>query len=144
MPLIVSWSDDGRLRLVSLPSGGTVRYAYDPLGRRVAWVGVGGVRRVQTYGLDPNAVAEQSGGGPVTRFTFGLGFDVPLAMSAGSVTSFFAQDALSSVTSLSDAAGAVVGRTSYDTYGQIVGQSGQVSPYTYTGRSAQAGTANCG
>jgi RHS repeat-associated protein len=111
-----------------------VRYAYDPLGRRITTTSTNGVRRVQTYGLDPNAVAEHSGGDPHTRYTFGLGYDTPLAMSTATSTAYFEQDALSSVTSLTNTAGAVTGRTSYDTYGQITSQTGQVSPYTYTGR----------
>jgi RHS repeat-associated protein len=111
-----------------------VRYAYDPLGRRITTTSTNGVRRVQTYGLDPNAVAEQSGSDPHTRYTFGLGYDTPLAMSTATSTAYFQQDALSSVTSLTNTAGAVTGRTSYDTYGQITSQTGQVSPYTYTGR----------
>ena len=89
--------------------------------------------RVQVYGVDPNAVAEFSGGVD-TRFTFGVGYDAPLAMQRAGVASFFSQDALSSVTSLTGSTGAVTGRYSYDTYGQIKTASGTASPYTYTGR----------
>lgn len=32
-------------------------HAYDPIGCRITTTSAGGVRRVQTYGLDPNAVA---------------------------------------------------------------------------------------
>jgi RHS repeat-associated protein len=110
------------------------------MGRRITTTSTNGVRRVQTYGLDPNAVAEQSGGDPHTRYTFGLGYDTPLAMSTATATAFFEQDALSSVTSLTNTAGAITGRTSYDTYGQITSQTGQVSPYTYTGREHEPTT----
>lgn len=73
--------------------------------------------------MDPNAVAESSGGVD-TRFTFGVGYDSPLAMQRAGAASFFAQDALSSVTSLTNSAGAVSSRYSYDTYGQIKSTSG--------------------
>lgn len=60
---------------------------------------------------------------------------MPLAMQRGSASTYFAQDALSSVTSLTDQTGAVTGRYRYDTYGQITATSGAAtSPYTYTGR----------
>ena len=126
------WGQGGQLRSVTLPSGDVTRYRYDPMGRRIESAAPGRTR-VQVYGVDPNAVAESSGGVD-TRFTFGVGCDAPLAMQRGGVASFFAQDALSSVTSLTGSTGAVTGRYSYDTYGQIKTASGTASPYTYTGR----------
>lgn len=122
------WGQGGQLRSVTLPNGDVTRYRYDPLGRRIETAAPGRTR-VQVYGVDPNAVAESTGAVD-TRFTFGIGYDAPLAMQRAGVASFFAQDALSSVTSLTDNGGAVSGRYSYDSYGQIT----STSRYTYTGR----------
>jgi RHS repeat-associated protein len=127
-----SWDAQDRLRTITLPDGSVTRLRYDPLGRRVATTR-DGQTRVQTYGLDPNAVAETTGSAS-TRYTFGVGYDTPLAMSTAATTSYFQQDALGSVTSLTSATGAITGRYTYDTYGQI----GADSPYTYTGREWDA------
>lgn len=118
-------------------------YGYDPIGRRVTRQSDGGQPTVEVFGLDPNAVAELSGGVQTARNTFDLGYDRPLARTtSGGGSVFFGQDALSSVTSLFNGAGQVTGRASYTTYGQLASQTGAVSPWTYTGREWDFGRAD--
>jgi RHS repeat-associated protein len=126
------WDEQGRLRTETTPAGATTRFRYDPLGRRVA-AESSDQTSVQTYGLDPNPVAETIDG-VETRYTFGVGYDVPLAMERTGTPTYFSQDALSSVTSVTSQAGAVTGRYSYDTDGQLVSSIGVSSPFLFTGR----------
>jgi RHS repeat-associated protein len=135
-----TWRPDGRLGSVTSAEGQVTRYRYDPMGRRIE-TSEGGHTRGQVYGLDPNAVGETSDGVASAQFTFGLGFDEPLAQQRNGVATYFEQDVLSSVTSLSDSSGQITGRYSYNTYGGIAAATGAAtSPYTFTGREYSAAT----
>src|SRR5262249_2345951 len=60
--------------------------------------------------------------------------DEPLAMTRGGVTSFFEQDGISSITSLSNSAGAITDTYSYDAYGNLTASNGTTTnPIRYTG-----------
>jgi YD repeat-containing protein len=58
-------------------------------------------------------------GNVLARYTQGAYIDEPLAESRAGSTSYYEQDALGSVTSLSSAAGSVVSSYAYDSYGNL-------------------------
>jgi RHS Repeat len=91
---------------VTLPgSGGTVNFKYDPFGRRIEKITPSGTS-IYAYDGD-NLIEETDGSGTaVARYTGGQNIDEPLAMLRAGATSFYEQDGLGSVTSLTNAAGA--------------------------------------
>jgi RHS repeat-associated protein len=74
-------------------------------------------------------------GGLVARYTQGKDIDEPLAMLRGSTTSFYDADGLGSITSLSNAAGALAETYTYDSFGNTTNSSGSLTNFfQYTGR----------
>ena len=112
----------------------TSTYRYDGLGRRIEKVGNGITRRYVYDGED--ILLEYDGSNVLqARYTHGPGIDEPIAVTKGEATFFYHQDALGSVTDLTDAAGATAKSYSYDAYGTILESPGTLDqPYTYTGR----------
>ncbi|MFQ5540505.1 MAG: RHS repeat domain-containing protein, partial [Candidatus Binatia bacterium] len=71
----------------------------------------------------------------VARYTHGPGIDEPLIMLRGGQSFFYHIDALGSVWDVTDSAGTGVRSYSYDSFGQLLTQTGTLSnPYTYTAR----------
>jgi len=71
----------------------------------------------------------------IARYTHGPGIDEPLIMARGGTNSFYHADGLGSITDLTDSTGAVIRSYTYDSFGQIVAETGtETNPYTYTGR----------
>jgi len=129
-----SWDAHDRLRSVAAPDGTVTRYLYDPFGRRIQATG-SGQTTTRVFGLDANPVADSTTGGFATRYTFAGAPDTPLMMQRDGRAVYFEQDASSTVTSLSDQAGAVTARYSYDAFGRVTAKSGSdTSPFTFTGR----------
>jgi len=61
--------------------------------------------------------------------------DEPLAMLRSGATSYYQSDALGSVTSLSNAAGALAQTYTFDSFGKQTASSGSlINPFQYTGR----------
>ena len=112
----------------------TSTYRYDGLGRRIEKVANGQTKRYIYDGED--ILLEYDGTNALqARYTHGPGIDEPLAVSKGSNTFFYHQDGLGTVTDLTDSAGATAKSYSYDTYENIVDQTGTLDQsYTYTGR----------
>ncbi|MBI4898482.1 MAG: DUF11 domain-containing protein [Actinobacteria bacterium] len=130
-----AWDTEHRLRAVTKPGAQSTSYRYDPLGRRIEVAGPLGTKRL-AYGVDQNYPVEYDGSNNVAAtYTFGLGMDTPFAMRRGGAVSYYQQDALGTVTSLSDAAGGVTQRYAYGAFGQpqTAGDS-TGNPFTYTGR----------
>jgi RHS repeat-associated protein len=74
-------------------------------------------------------------GNILARYTQGSGTDQPLAELRSGTTSYYQQDALSSVTSLSSSAGALANTYTYDSYGKLTASTGTLTnPFQYTGR----------
>jgi RHS repeat-associated protein len=130
-----TWDFENRLTSVTLPgSGGTVSFKYDPFGRRIYKSSSSGT---SNYSYDGNNLVEETNasGGVVARYSQGLNIDEPLAMLRSSTTSYYQADGLGSVTSLTNAAGAVVNNYTYDSFGNLVATSGSlVNNFRYTGR----------
>lgn len=130
-----TWDYENRLTSVTLPnSGGTVSFTYDPLGRRIRKV-FGSATTIYAYDGE-NIVEETDGSGTaVARYAMGLSIDEPLAMLRSSATHFYSADGLGSITSLTDASGAVAASYSYDTFGNLTASAGSlVNPFRYTAR----------
>jgi RHS repeat-associated protein len=74
-------------------------------------------------------------GNVLARYTDGPGFDQPLSMLRSGTTSYFHSDVLSTITSLSNSAGALANTYTYDSYGKLTASTGSITdPLQYTGR----------
>lgn len=136
-----SWDYENRLSSVTLPgSGGTVTFKYDPFGRRIY---KSSSTATSVYAYDgPNLVEEtNSSGAVVARYTDGTNVDEPLAMLRSSTTSYYHADGLGSVTSLSNASGALAQSYTFDSFGNQTASSGSlVNSFRYTGREFDSET----
>ncbi len=129
-----TWDFENRLTQVVNPSVGTTTFKYDPFGRRIQKSGPLGTTN---FVYDENNLLEEVGnaGSVLARYTQGPGIDQPLAELRSGITSYYQQDALTSVTSLSDSAGALANTYTYDSYGKLNASTGTVvNPFQYTGR----------
>lgn len=136
-----AWDYENRLTSVTLPnSGGTVSFTYDPLGRRIRKQFASATT---VYAYDGENIVEETdaSGTAVARYAMGLSIDEPLAMLRSSATHYYSADGLGSVTSLTDASGAVAATYTYDTFGNLAASSGSVvNPFRYTAREWDADT----
>ena len=130
-----AWDFENRLTSVVLPgSGGTVSFKYDPFGRRIYKSSSAGT---SIYAYDSANLVEEvnSTGAAVARYSDGTNVDEPLAELRSGTTSYYEADGLGSVTSLSNAAGAITNNYTYDSFGNLVASSGSlVNSFRYTGR----------
>jgi len=130
-----SWDYDNRLTSATLPgSGGTVSYAYDPFGRRIKKVSSSGT---SVFAYDHENVIEETnaGGGVVARYAGTQSTDEQLAMLRSGTTSYYEQDGLGSVTSLSNTAGALAQTYTFDSFGKQTASSGSLTnPFQYAAR----------
>jgi RHS repeat-associated protein len=129
-----SWDFENRLTQLVNPGVGTTTFRYDPFGRRVYksspnFTGI--------FAYDDNNLIEtvNASGGLVARYTRTKNIDEPLAELRQGTASYYEQDGLGSVTSLSNSAGAVAQTYTYDNYGNVTASTGTlVNPFQYTGR----------
>jgi RHS repeat-associated protein len=134
-----------RLNTVTLPgSGGTANLKYDPFGRRTQKSFTQGSTTTTTNYLydGPNLIEEVDNNGNVlARYTQDDAPDQPLAILRGGATSYYQQDGLGSVSSLSNPAGALANTYTYDSYGKMTASTGAVAnPFKYTGREFDSET----
>jgi RHS repeat-associated protein len=130
-----TWDYENRLTSVTLPgSGGTVSFKYDPFWRRIYKSSASGV---SIYAYDGDNLVEETNasGAAVARYSQGLNIDEPLAMLRSGTTSYYQEDGLGSVTSLTNSAGAAAQTYTYDSFGNLLAASGSlVNSFRYTGR----------
>jgi RHS repeat-associated protein len=130
-----SWDFENRLTSVTLPgSGGTVSFKYDPFGTRIYKSSSSGT---SGYAYDGDNLVEETNatGGVVARYSQGQNIDEPLAMLRSSTTSYFEADGLDSVSSLSNAAGALAQTYTFDSFGNQTASSGSLTnSFRYAGR----------
>jgi RHS repeat-associated protein len=127
------WDFENRLISVQLPSSTTVTFKYDPFGRRMQKSGAS----VTNYVYDgANAIEEvDASENLLAKYSQGAGIDEPLSESRSGATSYYEQDGLGSVTSLSSTGGVMANTYVYDSFGNLTNSSGTVvNPYQYTGR----------
>ena len=136
-----TWDYENRLKQVTLPgTGGTVSFKYDPFGRRIQKSSASGTTN---YLYDVYNLIEEldASGNQVARYSQRPAVDQPLAMTRAGVTSFYQQDALGSITSLTSGAGAITDTYTYDSFGNATASSGTTSnPFRYTGREFDSET----
>jgi RHS repeat-associated protein len=130
-----AWDFENRLTSVVLPgSGGTVYFKYDPFGRRIYKSSSSGTS-IYAYDGDNLIEGTNSSGAAVARYSQGLNIDEPLVMLRSGTTSYYQADGLGSLTSLSNASGALASTYTYDSFGNLVASSGSlVNSFRYTGR----------
>jgi RHS repeat-associated protein len=140
-----SWDFENRLTQVILPgTGGTVNFKYDPFGRRIQKAFTqNGTTTTTDYlydGANTLETTDQSGN-VLARYTGGPWIDETLSQLQSAISSYYEQDGLGSVTSLSNSAGALANTYTYDTYGKLTASSGTIAnPFQFTGREFDAET----
>jgi RHS repeat-associated protein len=113
----------------------SVSFKYDTFGRRIYKSSSSGTS-IYAYDDNGNLIEEtNSSGAAVARYAQGENIDEPLAMLRGGATSYYEQDGLSSVTSLSNAAGSLGQTYTFDSFGKQTASSGSLTnPFQFTGR----------
>jgi RHS repeat-associated protein len=137
-----TWDFENRLTQVTLPgSGGTVAFKYDPFGRRIYKFSSAGTS-IYAYDDDNPIEETNTSGTVVARYAQTESMDDPLAMLRSATTSYYEQDGLGTVTSLSNAAGALAQTYTLDSFGKTTASSGSlVNPFQFTGRELDSETA---
>jgi RHS repeat-associated protein len=143
-----TWDFENRLSQAVVPgtNGGTTTFKYDPFGRRI-YKQSPNFTSVFLYD-GPNLIETTNGSGSQVasytqsaQYTEGPLVDQPLAELRGSTTSYYQQDGLGSVTSLSSSAGVVANTYTYDSFGNTTASTGTLRNYfQYTGREFDSET----
>jgi len=114
--------------------GSGVSFKYDPFGRRI-YKSSSSSTSVYAYDGDNLIEETNSGGAVVARYSETQNIDEPLAMLRSGATSYYHADGLSSITSLSNATGALAQTYTFDSFGKQTASSGSLTnPFHYTGR----------
>ena len=129
-----TWDFENRLTQAVVPgtNGGTTTFKYDPFGRRIyksspTWTGA------FVYDGDNLLETLNASGAVVSDYTQG-GMDEPFAELRSGTTSYY-QEGPDSVTSLSNAAGALANTYIYDSFGNLTNSTGTLrNPFQYTAR----------
>ncbi len=133
-----TWDFENRLTQAIVPGVGTVTFRYDPFGRRIQKSGPSGTTNYLYDGMNTDAslIEEVDNSGNIlARYTQSPEVDQPLAELRSGTTSYYQQDALNSVTSLSNGTGAIANTYTYDAFGKLSGSTGAlINPFQYTGR----------
>jgi len=134
-----SWDFENRLTQVVLPgTGGTVNFKYDPFGRRIQKAFTQNSTTTTTdYIYDSLNILEtvNQSGTVLARYVQAKGTDEPLEEVSSGTTSYYEQDGLGSVSSLSSATGALANTYTDDSYGNLTGSTGTITnPFQYTAR----------
>ena len=133
-----TWDFENRLTSVVVPGTGTVAFKYDPFGRRIQKSGPMGTTNYLYDGksLGSNVIEETDVSGNVlARYSQFPSLDQPLAELRSGVSSYYEQDAIGSVSALTNAAGALANTYTYDSFGNLTASTGAIAnPFQYTGR----------
>jgi len=134
-----------KLDSVTLPgSGGTVTFKYDAFGRRAQKSFTQGSTTITTNYLydGPNLLEEiDNSGNVLARFTQDQRIDTPISILRSGTTSYYQADALGTVTSLSNSAGALANTYTYDSFGNPTASTGTITNSArYTGREFDSET----
>jgi RHS repeat-associated protein len=127
-----------KLDSVTLPgSGGTVSFKYDPFGRRTQKSFTQGSTTTTTnYLYDVNNVLEEvdNSGAVLARYTQGE-IDEPLSELQSAANSYYEQDGIGSITSITSSTGALGNTYGYNSFGTLISSSGAITnPFEYTAR----------
>ncbi len=136
-----TWDYDGQLVKV-VKGSTTITFGYDPFGRRASKTVNGAVSR---YIYDEfNLIEEIDAANAIqARYLYGPSTDEPLEMKRGTTTNYYAADVQGSIVHVTNSAGAIVEKYSYDPYGLpvikdstgiVLTASAMKNPFLYTGR----------
>ena len=129
-----SWDFNNRLTQAIVPNVGTTTFRYDPFGRRIQKSGPLGTTN---YLYDQVDLLEEldNTGNVLARYSHGVGYDQPVSMTRASTASYYQSDVLSTITSLSDATGAIASTYIFDEFGNQTASTGSITnPFRFTGR----------
>jgi RHS repeat-associated protein len=132
------WNPRGELAAITLPTGKTESFAYDPLGRRVS---ASDGQHVVSYVYDgPNVHLEYEGSAtapassPSAVYTDGLKGNEVLEMARGGKRYAYLVDGQGSTLALADEGGTVAARYSYDAFGNPTVGGSVANPFLYAGQ----------
>jgi YD repeat-containing protein len=130
-----TWDFENRLTQAVVPgaNGGTTTFKYDPFGRRIQKSGPLGTANYLYDGIGENVIEEvDSNGNALARYAE-LALDEPYAELRSGTTSYYQQDGLDSVTSLTSSTGALANSYAFDSFGNLTASSGTITnPFRYT------------
>ena len=137
-----SWDFENRLTQAVVPGtgGGTTTFKYDPFGRRIQKSGPLGTTN---YLYDGTTIEDEldNSGSVLARYTATTDVDEPLSELRGSTGSYYQQDGLGSVTSLSNGSDALANTYTFDSFGKLNASTGTLTnPFQYTGRESDQET----
>jgi RHS repeat-associated protein len=133
-----SYDFENRLTRITYPQGAPSEYTYDGLGKRISTTESGVTTRYLYDGL--NAILERDPLGKTqasyTRgLSYGGGIGGILSALRGSQRSHYHYDGLGSVTGLTDSASKATQIYTYDAFGNLLTQAGQVpNPYRFSSK----------
>ncbi|MGC2531302.1 MAG: RHS repeat-associated core domain-containing protein [Candidatus Acidiferrum sp.] len=117
-----------------------VTFKYDPFGRRI-YKSSSSATSVYAYDGDNLIEETNSSGSVVARYAQTENIDEPLAMLRSSATSYYQADGLGSITSLSNAAGALAQTYTFDSFGNQTASTGSLTnSFRYTAREFDSET----
>jgi RHS repeat-associated protein len=131
-----TWDFENRLTQAVVPgtNGGTTIFKYDPFGRRIQKSGPLGTTNYLYDGINL-LVETDSAGNVLAKYSNQPGIDQPLSELRSGSPSYYEQDTLGSVTSLSDVSGVLANTYTFDGFGKQTSSSGSLTnPFRYTGR----------
>jgi RHS repeat-associated protein len=133
-----TWDFENRMVSAVVPGTGTVNFKYDPFGRRIQKSSPVGTTNYlyDGKGISANVIeGVDNSGNVLARYTQSMGTDQPLAEFQSGVASYYQQDGLSSVTSLSSSSAALINTYTYNAFGKLTASTGTlINPFQYTGR----------
>jgi YD repeat-containing protein len=121
-----TWDFENRLVQAVKPSVGTTAFRYDPFGRRIQKSGPLGTTNYLYDGFNSLEEVDQSGS-VLARYTQTTKVDEPLAELRSGTTSYYDADALGSITSLGNSAGALAETYAYDSFGKQTASTGMLT-----------------
>ena len=134
-----TWSDAGRLTSITAPNGATSTYRYDAFGRRLEANDDGTVRRFVYSGWN---LRNEFDGANALRATYvaGLFPDSVYEIVRDGARYYPLFDGVGSVTTLTDATGAAVGRVRYSVFGIPQSSGVTEAAVSFTGHQFDAAT----
>ena len=136
-----TWDYENRLTQVMNPGVGTTTFRYDPFGRRIQKSGPLGTTNYLYDG--PNDLIEEidNSGNVLAKYTQTTNIDEPLSELRSGATSYYEQDGIDAVTSLTNPTGTVANSYTFDSYGKLTASTGTLAnPFQYTGRELDGET----
>jgi RHS repeat-associated protein len=127
------WDYENRLKQVILPNSQNVVYKYDAFGRRTERNVNNGASWTKFIYDGQDVILDQNSDGTSITYLNGLGIDNKIRQTVNGQAQYFLSDHLGSTTALTDATGAVIASTNYDSFGNATNASFPTR-YQYTGR----------